>query len=411
MKKSLLICILLMSLSLCFANVYKLTDLVNHAIQNSSTMRKSNTNLENVKDSHSQYLFDILPNATYNASYNHPSSIDYYSSFNIGKSISLNEPVYFNIRRSSLDKKIAELNHQNQMKKVAYDVLNAYIDIIQTQKNIEISQKNIDLQRRIYNQVMIQFQNDRKTIYDIQQSQVDTLDSYIALKDLKNSYRKQRENLFFMINMEDEGFPLDSYEFEIIEQSAEFEDNLSIQANQLSLKRSKLSLTQQYLDLFPNLSLNYNWQTSTNDNSMPELFDVDNYKDSYTFSVNLSYPLFNFSDTGFSYRIAKRNITTDKIDLEDTINETKKNLNQTILDWEMIYQTYSLYEQKHQLTQANLDIAEERFALGLISSLDLDKARIQYLESEVQLVNRYYTLIKKQEEINYLKSNKLLGLW
>jgi outer membrane protein TolC len=56
-------------------------------------------------------------------------------------------------------------------------------------------------------------------------------------------------------------------------------------------------------------------------------------------------------------------------------------------------------------------MAEERFALGIISSLDLDRTRQQHIRAESELVDRFYRLVKHQEELNFLRSDKILGLW
>lgn len=413
MKKISIVIVIMLLMTILYAESYTLNELIESALKNSHSIQRSLKSRENILDNHRKNLYDLLPNASYSATYSERKSLDafYSSSISLSKSIYLNEPTYFNLKRSNIDKKISDLNHQNIQKRIALDVINSYIDILQTQKNIQISKENLKLQKRIHEQVLIQFQNNRRTIYDIQQSQIDTLNSHINLIDLNNNLKKLRENLFFTVKLEDKGYPIEVIDFEVHEQNTDFNSNLNIEAAKFNLNKSNVSLTQSYLSLFPSLSLNYSWGTSANETSGGDLLKTANYNDSYTFSINLSYPLFNQLHQGTNYRMAKRSLLLEELEINETIDETKKLINQTVRDWELIHQTYSLYEQRHTLTKANLAIAEERFALGVISSLDLDKARIQYLESEMQLVNRFYTLIRKQEEINYLKSENILGKW
>ena len=418
-KRGILICLVLLCSTLTVsAEIYYLKDLVNHGLKNSSDIIKSQNSQLNTRDRHLSNYLNILPNATYSMSYIMPARVDEYysSSLSIGKSIYLNEPTYFDLRRSRLDKKIVSLNHENLEKRTVLQILFAYIDIMQQQKNIQIIEENFKLQKRIHDQVRIQFEKKTKTVYDLQQSQIDTLSTYIQLIELKNSLYKQREDLFLMIKLNDRGYPLENYEFSIIKdfnvEPYSVNKNLTIQSSELKLESSRHTLTQQFLNLFPSLYANYSWSASLANPEFDDTFTkFDDYGESGTFSVNLSYPLFNQFNQGLNYRIARRNYNIEKRDLKDLNEETTQQVKQIISDIESFKQTYELYQQRFDLSRISLQIAEERFVLGIISNLDLDKARMQHLESEYQLINRFYTLIKRQEELNFALSDDILGMW
>jgi len=65
-----------------------------------------------------------------------------------------------------------------------------------------------------------------------------------------------------------------------------------------------------------------------------------------------------------------------------------------------------LAQSREQITQA-----EERYRLGLIELLELDKTRTNFIETDISYNNNLYSIIAKQEEINYLLSEPLLGKW
>ena len=416
MKKTLvMIVICLMSMSL-FSQTYYLRDIVNHGLENSISMIRSQNTITNAKNESAISYFDLLPSATYSAAYTNPSRFDDYfsSSLSISKSFQLNEPTYFNIRQRNIDKRISNLRHEDLQKKVAMDILTEYIEIIRQIKNIEIMDENLRLQKRIYDQVKIQFDSGRKTIYELQQSQLDTLTTYIQLLELNDNLARQRENLFFMINMPDKGYPLEEFDFVIHEEvNIDLSNkNLSLQTSELSIQQSKLSLQSQYLGLFPYLSAGYSWGASYQEHSLSDKFLVpNNYYESGTFSVNLSYPLFSYLNQGIRYRISKRNFNLSLMEFDDTEAKVNQQITQLKTDLDRLKRTYGLYQQRLDLARINLQIAEERFVLGIISHFDLDRARVDYLQSEYQLTNQFYTLIKKQEDLNYLTSNTILGIW
>jgi len=398
------------------AQTYYLKDIINYGLENSINIIRSQNSITNTKNESTINYFDLLPSATYSASYTNQSRFDDYfsSSLSISKSIQLNEPIYYNIRKGNLDKKINNLKHEDFKKKVVMDILSEYIEIVRQQKNIKIMDENLRLQKRIYDQVKIQYDSKRKTVYELQQSQLDTLTTYIQIMELNDNLARQRENLFFMINMTDQGYPLEEFNFSIHDQMKidESSKNLSLQSTELSIKQNKLSLNQQYWNLYPTLSASYSWGASYTDLTLNDKFLVpNNYYESGTFMVNLSYPLFSYFNQGIRYRISKRNFDLTLLEFEDTETKTNQQVTQLKNDIDRLKITYELYQQKLDLAKVNLQIAEERFILGIISLFDLDKARVDYLQSEYQLINQFYTLIKKQEDLNYLTSSTILGIW
>ena len=407
------LCLIMINLS---AQTYYLKDIINHGLENSISIIRSQNTITATKEERRINYYDLLPSASYSASYSNPSRFDdsYSSSLSVSKYFYLNEPSYFNIRRTNIDKKISELKHEDMQKKIAMDILNDYIEIIRQQKNIKIMDENFRLQKRIYDQVKIQYDSKRKTIYDLQQSQLDTLTTYIQLLELNDNLARQRENLFFMINMADKGYQIEEFDFVIhddtnIDLSSK---NLNLQTTELSLQQSKLSLKSQYLSLYPNLSASYTWGANYQDHTLNDKFLVpNNYYESGTFMVSLSYPLFSYLNQGIRYRISKRNFNLSLLEFEDSEARINQQIEQVKSDLDRLKRTYILYQQRLDLAKVNLQIAEERFVLGIISHFDLDKARVDYLQSEYQLTNQFYTLIKKQEDLNYLTSNTILGIW
>jgi outer membrane protein TolC len=210
--KTLILCVFLISLTNLSADTYYLKDLINHGLKNSTEIIKSQNSILNTKDTHTRNYLDLLPDAGYSASYNAPSRLDdyYSSSLSIGKSIYLNEPTYFNLRRSKLDKRIIELNHENLRKRTALDILYSYIDIMQQQQNRNIVEENLKLQKRVHEHIKIQFQNNTKTKCEVQESEIDTLNIYIQLLEIDSSLAQLREELFFKIKLEDKGYPLEN---------------------------------------------------------------------------------------------------------------------------------------------------------------------------------------------------------
>ena len=70
-----------------------------------------------------------------------------------------------------------------------------------------------------------------------------------------------------------------------------------------------------------------------------------------------------------------------------------------------------LYQERLEQSQEQIRIAEERYRLGMIQLLELDKTRTEYIDSNIQYNANRYQIIKKQEELNHMLSQKILGKW
>ena len=392
-----------------YAEMYFLNDLINQGLTSSTSIMRSNNAIQNSIDSRLSNYLDLLPTASFNASYVDPGGYqDYSSSLSISKYLYLNEPTYFNLRRSAIDRQIVELNHENRRKEIARDILFSYINIIQQESNIRIVEENLDQQRRVYEQIQIQYESGRRTLFDVQNIQLDTLDTYIQLADLNSSLQSQRENLFLMLNMEDQGYPFEIIDFEILPVPTITEPrNLTIEMNELSMSMSKINLTQQYINQYPSLSVGYSWSTNALNRWS------SNWHGTYevgTFLISLSYPIFNHG-SNISYRISKRAFNLEQLVLEDEKNRFSLEINQIINDLNRMLQTYQLHLQRLDLTRTNLRMAEERYMLGVLSNLELIDTRNSYLNAEFQTINQFYSIIRKQEELNFALSGKILGIW
>ncbi|HQQ68035.1 MAG TPA: TolC family protein, partial [Candidatus Cloacimonadota bacterium] len=70
-----------------------------------------------------------------------------------------------------------------------------------------------------------------------------------------------------------------------------------------------------------------------------------------------------------------------------------------------------LYLERLTQSREQIRIAEERYRLGMIQLLDLDKTRTDYISADIEYNTNRYQIIQKQEAVNYLLSNKILGKW
>lgn len=397
---------------LIFAEEYTLDDLINIGLENSYDIKLENTaNLNAQSDLRSSWM-GLLPSARISAgsSKNFDTGSDWSNnaSFQLSKGISLNEPNYYNVRTSILNKRNADLSLENRKKLIAYTVFLKYLSVLESQKNLDIKEENLILQQKISGQAQIQFETGDKSAMELQQSKISLINYEIEVNEAMNSLVKLRKDLFSYLNINDEGFELADPNINITTEKAKFRTNIALQQKENTLKTSRIMLFQEKMNFLPSLTMTY----SLTHNDPNDIYDFENYdRTSNTLSLNASYNIFNLLQTREQYLQFKRNHKLLEMDLEITKENNAIDLQILLADLETIKQSQKLHADKLELAENNLQMAQEYYKHGMISLLDLDRSKIEFQNSKVSNMSKEFELLRKQEEINLFLSNKILGKW
>ncbi len=411
MKKILLI--LIMFPVLVFAQEYTLEQLIETGLDKSYDIQSELANNKNSKSYLRSSLYGVLPSVSISAGKDkNLDDIDpewnANASLSISKSIFLNEPTYYNIHTSILDKKNADLSLDEKRKQIAYYIFSRYLNVLESQKILGIQKKNLELQHKIFNQVKVQYDAGEKSLLELKQSEISLIDYEISVNEAENSLFKTRKDLFSYLNITDEGYDFVEPEFDISDEKYFFQSNNALLQKKNSLTSSKVRLVQTMMDFLPSFTLSYS--VSHNDDN-----DVYAYNDylraNNTLSISASYDIFNLLEKGETYSRSKRNLRVQKIDFEISKRDYAIELTNLQNDLKTLNRSYALYSDKLKLAEDNLNMAQEQYRLGMISLLDMDKAKIDHQNAQLSYNNHHYNLLRKQEEINLLLSNKILGKW
>lgn len=405
----------------CSASQYTLDDLIDYGLKHSVAMEENSVAYKNAQsDMHSAWL-DFLPSGSVsasktnserasldlqNATYTYKREWDTNASFSASRSLAINEPDIFNwlSSRNSLD--ASSLSYEQQKKQIAYTVLIKYLAALEAQKRVAIQQENLALQERIYQRVVLQHQLGEKSLLEKQQAEITRIDYKIALTEATNAVKKARIDLFQFLNKDDEGYELVDLTPEIPELDNTLTNN-ALQAQELTVKNTELSLIQQYIGLYPSLRVGVDYALNNGDG----VLDFNDYDDSYTVSINASYPLFDFFNLRESFHKAKRNTRLVKLQYEESKRAFSNEMTNLRDDIANLKQTHALYEQKLALADENLRLAQTQYQQGTLSILDYDKARIDKQNAEISTLSSYYSLIRSIEEYRLLTSDSILGRW
>ena len=398
------------------AQSYTLEELITYGLENSFSVQKSYLSSQSSQSMLNTSKWNLLPDASVNGGIKkdfdpavETDDVTSSAGFSLSKTISLNDAAYFNYLYASLDTKTANMQLEQTRKTYAYNVFSAYLKVLSSQKQRSSLEENLQIQTRVWEQSKILLQLGKTTPFEVKQNEIAVLNSNISLMQLDNTIANARKELFALVQMQDESYPLTELELNIRKEIPEFstEKNTDINILNQELNRLNLQLKQNKLDDFPRLNLAYNLDRSVSGAD----FDFDRYNTNHGISLTLSYPLFNIFENSESRTRTKISRQLSQVTMEEKKDQLQRDYDSALRELQYLKRMNELYSEQLAQSREQITQAEERYRLGLIELLELDKTRTNFIETDISYNNNLYSIIAKQEEINYLLSEPLLGKW
>ena len=398
------------------AQSYTLEELITYGLENSFSVQKSYLSSQSSQSMLNTSKWNLLPDASVNGGIKkdfdpavETDDVTSSAGFSLSKTISLNDAAYFNYLYASLDTKTANMQLEQTRKTYAYNVFSAYLKVLSSQKQRSSLEENLQIQTRVWEQSKILLQLGKTTPFEVKQNEIAVLNSNISLMQLDNTIANARKELFAFVQMQDESYPLTELELNIRKEIPEFRTDKNIDINILNqeLNRLNLQLKQNKLDDFPRFNLAYNLDRSVSGAD----FDFDRYNTNHGISLTLSYPLFNIFENSESRTRTKISRQLSQVSMEEKKDQLQRDYDSALRELQYLKRMNELYSEQLAQSREQITQAEERYRLGLIELLELDKTRTNFIETDISYNNNLYSIIAKQEEINYLLSEPLLGKW
>jgi|GEM_PF-3310635 len=412
MKRFCLLLLLAVAISASFAQEYTLEQLVNYGVENATTIRQQLLSEMSSKSSLRSSYLNFLPSAdvSYSAQ-NADGSHDYSSRLSLSKSISLSDDDWFELRREKLYFAVAELTLDDLRKQIACEVVSQYYDVLEAGRTLNILQEQYAIEQKTQEQTQILYDADKRSLLDLRQSQIDVIDARIAMQDQEQSLRNTRQNLFRLLNLADAGYTFADPQEEITPLDVKWQDPLDIQIEERSIAADRLSLKESMLNFLPQVTLSAGWNYGASGPEAADPFDTGLMKDNYSLGATVSYDLFNWFTHGESHNRQKWTLRSRQLGLDDTRTQTRIQFDQNVADWNHKRDMYDLYTQKLGLAEDNYRMAEEKYRMGMLSFLDAESVRIDYIQAQINVNSSYFGLLRLREEINLLLSRPILGKW
>ncbi len=408
-----LILIFILLPTLIFAQSYNLEELIDMGLKNNYDIQQSDINKQISKSQLNSSRWNLLPSVTAELSRTEDLKNDYNSikknqlNFSISKSISLNDADYFQNKFAYHDYEDSQIENIMKRRNFIYQMIQSYIGVLSSQKQLDAQNKNLSIQQKILAQNNLLFAQKKITNFEIKQGEITLLNIQISIKKLENEIKNKRRSLFDLVNTEDNNGDFEDILYTSNERNPEFNADKIIELVllQRKIERENISIKQSKLNYFPRLSLNYNYNQSDYDQN----FNLSHHETSHTLSLKANYSLWTYFENNESYKQSTLNKKLKVLNYENKLNAVKTEYSQFVNDLYYYKELHDLYSLKKENATENLQIAEEKYQLGKIQQIDLDKARLEKLEADIEYESNKYQLILSRESINHLMSEKMLN--
>lgn len=416
-------CVLFLCCFYCVPRVYagetdklwNIEDCVNYALKNSPSVQSSLENLNLTKYQNYVLKSEFFPKIYSNYSYTENSKIsfgkmispsayvdyppslystDFYT-LNLGVSNTLfswKMSPTFKLTKANM--RIANLKHNRVRNETVYAVKKSFYSVLLASETYRINLAAESVARENYETAMALYNEGKASSFDVSRAKVRWINSKSDLISSRNMLEVAVESLKTVMSFpSDENLyikgeftdvPFNAELEEVISQAKKFRPEILESFEFLNIKKSSLDISKS--GFLPSVSGSFNYSWASPDFNL----DLSRHYTNWTAHILLSIPIFDGMFTIGRYKSSKSE--SKMADFQKEIVDDAIVMETRQAYYSMKNAAESLQAQKENIETAkeNLRIARERYALGLLSHLELKDAELTMITAEVQHIKTLY---------------------
>lgn len=258
-----------------------------------------------------------------------------------------------------LRNKVSKYSSNNNINSYKLNIANIYLNILYNQKELEILEKTANLSQRIAKLNDIKYKKGAISLVDKEKSEITYKTDLLNIEKLKLDIQSKK------LSLQNEGIDFDLNEkFEdVVINETKLDDSLSKERTLISLKKDLAKKEfQNYLvtRLIPNFNIfaDYTLETKT-----------------YAVGLNFSYNINIFDSSRDviidNYKNSEENYKKSMKELE-----IKDSIDKLSVSQEITYK--NINKQQLELAEKEFSLLEKQYEYGIISLLDLERAKLRY---------------------------------
>ncbi len=328
---------------------------------------------------------------------------------NVNASIGLSWTLFDGTKMFATHKKLNELEKLSEIKykmaieDLVYRVITQYYTLIKLKQQILLSESLIELYKK--RKLVAETKNTAGSSsgLEVLQAQADFNAQNATLLKLQSQFQQAKYSFArIIINNPQEVFDVNDslniaplYNLEAIKTNIK-QNNIQLKAAKINLNISEFSFKEARAGYFPKIGFGANYNFASTDNSAGSILNSRTDGPYYGFTATWNL---------FDGMAVKRSVKSSKIQqkiMQLTINEINLQLETAILSQFKLYesnlQITTMEEQNITIAKTALDIAMEKYTLGIINDIQLKEVQRTFEDAQLRLITaRYDTKISETE--------------
>jgi len=304
------------------------------------------------------------------------------------------------------------------LKKIEYDVIVNYIEVIKNQQIIKIRQENLALARAQLEKTKAQYEAGVLSITNVYAEEADVGNQELELIRSENDLNVAKANMLSTMGMNpdinaeflDSGFPQDINPKEVeafrkkagsilaaIDAAINNRLDLRSQKHTLESYRSAVDVAQS--GYFPRLSAYGGWNWSN--------YYIEDFQRNGKFFVGfgLSFQLFDNFSTNLAIQNAELQFKENELRLKSSEQSLRNAVQVAFLSLESTEKQLEVTEKTLKYSSQVYDSMRESYNIGNASITDLLTSTNQYINARINRITSVYYYIKAQKNLMYTIGN------
>ncbi|MFH1335847.1 MAG: TolC family protein [Candidatus Zixiibacteriota bacterium] len=320
----------------------------------------------------------------------------YSSSVSASQSWSLGGYNFYEIREKYASRNSVYNSYQLTRQELILFVKQAYFNVLKAKMLLGIQQealKSVEEQLKI---AQTRYDLGSASFSDVLKAKVQYGDVKLALITAENNVKLAKatlnsimgQNVDFPIEVEENltqpAFPY-SYE-EGLNQSVE--ENPSVLKSKADLESAKAQMGLVRSSFFPTLNLRggYSW----NNQNLDQIKNIRTSDYNWSFNASISFNIFENFQRKQNLSYAKANLNSAQENFRQTKNDVAYQVKLSFIGVQQAQETIGLTNDKLQSAKEDLDLVQEKYALGAASILELLDAEVSYKQAQSDQVQALY---------------------
>ena len=300
---------------------------------------------------------------------------------------------FYNVKNARASKKVSEYNLDRDSQLLAYNVSNAYFDVLANQQLLELAIRVLDQRKEQFRLATARYNVGSVTKLDVMQAEIDLgiqENQFLQSEQELKISRMEINRLMGIYLEESYNVVDDSVLFapvfdptKLVRTALDNRPDLKMYEAQLSAYNSTVMAERgSYLP-----AINFDLQFSKD-----ELDDTDwtfnpiNRDTRYGF--NLTWDFFSGFSRENRVKQAQVNALNSKYDIMDSKLSIEKEVKEAVLNLERIYSQSLITRKNRELARKTLTLERERYRLGSASLLDLRSAQVTHIQAETDHISK-----------------------